>query len=550
MQHEIDERFLQAIQSHKIRLDTDDLTRSIPNYSKDEYNPREIVNQSRYQERCYFSIAGVRHPYSNFESSSLFLGATGSGKTLLMGDSLRAAGEALKHAPGCIIGFDYKGDMYGICEAMARSAQVPFYYINPGDVRSVRVHLGKDIQNDFLLAKELAETLVPIDSKAEPFWGRAAQQLVLAPMNVFIQKAGTRWGLHDVYNCALANDDILQDFLTQSPNNRAIVDILLNSSADKMRDSIRGSLLVQLYSMLVPACFEYWSAQSKNPPPRISLREVITTPCIILFGQNNDRLASTSPFMRACFLLIAKALLSKPTVPSTPSHFHTSFFIDEFPEYGNLPLLTTLLSTGRSRKVSLYLAAQDFNQIKSMYPELVFTILQNTDFKVYMRSNDINDAQEKSRQLGTVQRPQRSRSKTGHRRTESVHLVDEPLYRPEFFLNMPKVSATTPIPFIMRSPYEGFIVRQRSITLEDILTRQPPTTNNNTPRPVPNSFFNFPFWNPSEKVFLPPSVEQLKSDFIGVNANAFQKKVRSEVFHALERTLNQKIEQHLQGRGM
>ena len=85
--------------------------------------------------------------------------------------------------------------------------------------------------------------------------------------------------------------------------------------------------------------------------------------------------------------------------PSLPRH--VSFYLDEFANIGEIPNFLTILSTSRKYRMGINIYAQDFAQLRNMYPDKEYeTLLANVDSVVFMGSILLDDEEMIQKMLG------------------------------------------------------------------------------------------------------------------------------------------------------
>lgn len=440
----------------------------------------ELLGSS--SNNSYFLKGGYYLPYDSMESHTILVGATGAGKTLLMRPDWLYACNCLATAPGLVVGFDYKGEDYPYYARQAELQGVPLYYYNPTDTRSHVWNVAKDIGYDFDYAKDFVQTIIPIGQTQEPFWNQCAQMLLLACIKTLVTVKGDTWGMHELYNLTQQEISTLTKCLLLSPANFSVVDQMLKAKADKTVDSIRLNLLASLDAVRTAARYEYYARNGTFGQEccLFSLRDITNVEDtansggLLLFGQDNMKIETCRPIMRVAFAFLAKMLLSQNDIPSTENHFHTSIYIDEFNKFSQgqngLPMIMDLLTAGRSKKVSLTVACQDLTQLQMSYGMGWISFLNSCDSAVFMRSNAYTDARMKSEQFGIQETFQPSYSWGRGGVGVSGSFQKEPLYSPEFFMQMPKAAPRDGVNFVWRGT-NG--ITQRCLSWNEVLDLQP-----------------------------------------------------------------------------
>lgn len=447
----------------------------------------------------YFWKGGYFIPFETMEAHTLIVGATGAGKTIMMRPDWLYACNLLGHTPGLVVGFDYKGEDYPFYARQAELQGVQFYYYNPTDARSDIWNVAADIGYDCDLARDFVVTIIPLGNTQEPFWNQCAQLLLLACIDTLIETKGTTWGMADLYNLTQQSLPALIQYLLLSPGSFAVVDQMLNAKADKTVDSIRLNLLASLDSVRTAARFEYYATQGCYGTGRtFSINAVTEQGGLLLFGQDLKKIATCRPIMRVAFTALAQVLLSKDEQPHG-NHFHTSIYIDEFNKFSEgrdgLPYIMELMTAGRSKKVSLTVACQDFIQLSVGYGENATSLVNSCELSLFMKSNANKDAQIKSQELGIEEQLKPTYNWSATTVSMNASFQKDAVFTPEFFKTMPKASPTNGINFIWRSDSQ---VRQRCLKWYDVINLQP-LKKEGCPNqvPIPPEFTRTPpVWKP------------------------------------------------------
>jgi type IV secretion system protein VirD4 len=79
---------------------------------------------------------------------------------------------------------------------------------------------------------------------------------------------------------------------------------------------------------------------------------------------------------------------------------HHELILDEFANIGKIPNFVKLVSTMRSRKISVMPIIQNLSQLKNLYNENMNTIIANCDSQVYLGGSDDKNAEKISKRLG------------------------------------------------------------------------------------------------------------------------------------------------------
>ena len=491
-------------------------------------------------EIASFTIGGVQYPFSSFEQNVYFDGAPGSGKTKLMNIMLIQALTVLKQVGGVVIANDYKGDLYSKLKNYTSEQNIPFYYFNPTSLDSCIWDIAEDLGQDYYLARELLSTLIPKNKDGFDFWRESAVALAEGTTKVFMEKYPNKWGLHDVYNACLSQKEEVLQFMQQVQSNRYLLNNMLGNAATETIGGIQLTLFTAMQSVKLLANLQHHAYTTKKDKPKVvSLRRVLQQGGVLLFGQDNDKDYSAMPCIRAMFKFIGDYLVKKPNVPHTPDHFHTWIFWDELPNYGKLPRVIDLLNKGRDKKVSLFLVAQHFDQLKQIYDKSAEEFLQCSTVKFFLLSRNIENAKWKTEQALEAEMIRTSYTSTTTGSNRSFKAERIPQFRPEWFMGIPPFTVGVNLNGAMLTQFHGCV--QFAYPNNVVMNYQ-----------IPDGKFQYiarPFctpdfspWNPNQTPLM--GVKSLKDAFLsnqeGVSSHYQQLNtlIRTSIYAAFQEYLN------------
>ena len=212
-------------------------------------------------------------------------------------------------------------------------------------------------------------------------------------------------------------------------------------------------------------CFEYL----KNSYGDFSIKKWASSDedkrCVFL--SNYSEISDTIRPMLSLFVELAgKRVLSLPD----SSRRRVFFFIDEFGTLNHLPAIPTMLTNGRSKGMSIWIAIQDIGQIEKIYgKEIAQTIINACASSFLFAVNDPNTAEFLSRKIGdreirelNISTSEQQFSTRGDSTTTSYQTRNERTIMPSEFLNMSNL--------VMLAKLSGFDlsgVQLNLITLSD-----------------------------------------------------------------------------------
>jgi len=186
-------------------------------------------------------------------------------------------------------------------------------------------------------------------------------------------------------------------------------------------------------------CFEYL----KNSSGDFSIKKWASSDedkrCV--FISNYSEISDTiRPILSLFVELVGKRVLSLPD----SSRRRVFFFIDEFGTLNHLPAILTMLTNGRSKGMSIWIAIQDIGQIEKIYgKEIAQTIINACASSFLFAVNDPNTAEFLSRKIGdreirelNISTSENQASTHGSSTTTSYQTRNERTIMPSEFLNM------------------------------------------------------------------------------------------------------------------
>lgn len=277
----------------------------------------------------------------------LLLGGSGSGKTSILWPIIQQTAE---RGDKTLI-FSFKGDFQ-------EKAEFPFTLIAPWDQRSARWQLGKDIRTR-LRAESLSKTIIPTPDK-DPMWAQGAQSLLVSIISELQQQKGERWGFPELGKaCSLAlsdYDSLVQTVLEQNP----LAKSFLISKDSKTTASYLAQLASNLSDIinLGVADLEYKGRVSWSVRDWLAGK---TDPAVILgFLPESEHLSQA--FCSSVIEQIVKQVLSFPD--ASPQERRIWLFLDEVPQAGKIPSITSALEAARSKGCRIILGMQGVAQLE------------------------------------------------------------------------------------------------------------------------------------------------------------------------------------------
>ncbi|MBU2766405.1 type IV secretion system DNA-binding domain-containing protein, partial [Acidithiobacillus ferrivorans] len=318
------------------------------------YSAREAAQALR-PPRSFFrksQPAGVKiHPEISITEQQecrhiLLLGGSGSGKTSVLWPVIT---QAQARGDRCLI-FSFKGDFQ-------QKATFPFSLLAPWDSRSVRWQLGKDIRTR-LHAESLAKTLIPTPEK-DPIWAQGAQGLLTAIISEVQSKYRESWGffrLAQACSIALSDyDSLVQTVMSESPLARSF----LMGKDSKTTASYLAQMASNLSDVVNLGVADY-----SNRGSPWSIRDWLSgrTPNAAILGYLSESEELSGAYCASIIEQVVKQVLSFPDV--SPDQRRIWLFLDEVPQAGKIPSITSALEAARSKGCRVVLGMQGVAQLE------------------------------------------------------------------------------------------------------------------------------------------------------------------------------------------
>ena len=280
---------------------------------------------------------------------SIVWGSTGSGKTQILIPWVEAA---IARGDKLVI-FDNKGDFTSWLPS-------PFILVAPWDSRSVAWDIAKDCQNQ-QDAQELAARLIA--EGHDPLWHQSARQVLTAVIVKLQHEQPEMWTWASLYKLACSSQEdlltVVKQFvpearhLFESPG-KTTQSVLINLGANL---SIVGQLATAWGNAEPKRRFSFsqWLAADKSKHRVVVL-------------QGSGRYADLArSYLQSALTLMSSRINSPDFIDSRKRKLW--FFLDEFPQLGELTDFSPLLEIGRSKGVRVVIGVQDIAQIKNLYGE-------------------------------------------------------------------------------------------------------------------------------------------------------------------------------------
>jgi type IV secretory pathway TraG/TraD family ATPase VirD4 len=310
-----------------------------------------------------------------YETTHFFtIGRPGCGKSQLF---YRIIKKVMSRGDKAII-YDFKGDQ--VAKFYDPEKHILF---NPFDRRCAQWNIFNEIESP-LDIRSIATSLISITGN-DPYWSNAARD-VFAGILTACYQAGRKTN-DEVYRCCSMPAQELSSFLAKYPGTETATRHLAQDKA--------GASILSIMSSSTQ-CFEYL----RNIKGDFSIRKWASddTDKRCVFLTNYTEISDTiRPILSLFVELAGKRVLSMPD--NLQRRFF--FFIDEFGTLNNLPTIPTMLTNGRSKGMSIWIAIQDIGQIEKIYgKDISQTILNSCATSFTFAVNDPFTADFISKKLG------------------------------------------------------------------------------------------------------------------------------------------------------
>jgi type IV secretory pathway TraG/TraD family ATPase VirD4 len=276
-----------------------------------------------------------------YETMHFFtIGRPGCGKSQLF---YRVIQKVLSRGDKAII-YDFKGDQ--VAKFYDPEKHVLF---NPFDNRCAKWNIFNEIESP-LDIRSIANSLIPITGN-DPYWSNAARDVFVGILSACYQ-SGKKTNDH-VYHCCNMPVQELAEFLSHYKGTETATRHLAQDKA--------GASIMSVMSTSTQ-CFEYL----RNINGDFSIRKWASddTDARCVFLTNYTEISDTiRPILSLFVELAGKRVLSMPD----DLRRRIFFFIDEFGTLNNLPTIPAMLTNGRSKGMSIWVAIQDIGQIEKIY---------------------------------------------------------------------------------------------------------------------------------------------------------------------------------------
>lgn len=313
--------------------------------------------------------------------------------------------------------------------------------------------------------REIASTIVPIESKTDSSWERGAQDFLYGLMIAMLEDSldpnlGMTRDRFNFYNLAkIANyrdpdpDNMfgtLRNYCDIGRNKLSKVQSLTSTVINNAPNTTRSYLgvLQSRISIFQDAGICY--ATSGND----MFFDDFTEKPTVLFIKVPDEKESRHCIATMCISQIYKKLIETASQRESLSLSKPVYFLlDEFANLPKIPKMDSIITVARSRKIFFELVVQSYSQLENKYgKEVAETIRGNCNIQIYLGTEDQKTKEEYSKMCGEVSVEMEDKSvsvsdKSGSdaNRTTNKRVINRPLIYPYELGQLPNGTAIVKI---------------------------------------------------------------------------------------------------------
>lgn len=330
------------------------------------------------------------------------------------------------------------------------------------DIRAKRQELIDMAENEL---REIASTIVPIESKTDSSWERGAQDFLYGLMLAMLEDSldpnlGMTRDRFNFYNLAkIANyrdpdpDNMfgtLRNYCDIGRSKLSKVQSLTSTVINNAPNTTRSYLgvLQSRISIFQDAGICY--ATSGND----MFFDDFTEKPTVLFIKVPDEKESRHCIATMCISQIYKKLIETASYRTSLSLEKPVYFLlDEFANLPKIPKMDSIITVARSRKIFFELVVQSYSQLENKYgKEVAETIRGNCNIQIYLGTEDQKTKEEYSKMCGEISIKTEDKSvsvseKAGSEknRTTNERVVTRPLIYPYELGQLPNGTAIVKI---------------------------------------------------------------------------------------------------------
>lgn len=282
-----------------------------------------------------FSIGRIPLPFDSENKHTAIIAAIGGGKGVLLSKVMAVAGSD-RTAKGIV--HDIKPEWILSCYRPDRGDLI----FNPMDIRSIKWTIWNDI-HDIIDIENFVSWIIPNNPNAkDPFWDESARGILQSVM-IYL------WEKNDCTNEAI----------------RRMMKLNSEELSEKLEGLVGAEYAAKKDSLSVFKSKMKWV--DYLPDGDFSLRDWINSDKRgLIFLSNTEK---TQALFKPLLTLFVNAFGSHVLNLPDNRNRRIFMFIDEFTALSRLEKVIDVIKLGRSKGVSLWIAFQDFQQLKKIYSD-------------------------------------------------------------------------------------------------------------------------------------------------------------------------------------
>jgi hypothetical protein len=405
---------------------------------------REALKPHRRPNEPEITWGGLGLPWSAGPRHFLAAGMTGSGKTNLLLQFMASVLVWIGKKPDqrALI-YDPKTELVSFLHGLGLGERVRI--LHPFDARGCPWDLAADIE-DLSAAQEVASILIPEDKTSKnPFFSRAAGQLLAGVFTFLMKQAPGNWSLRDAI-FVMESEARLREVLLRLPETRSLVDEFFQPPETFANVRSEIAIWMRRYRP-VAACWHH-----AVPNGKVSLKDWVASDNVILLGQDEANRFQMEAINRAMFLRASQLLLNR----DNSEERRAWVIIDEVREMGNLEGLSRLLTNGRSKGACFCGGYQTPSGMKDAVGEHVADEINDQIWNTALcRMGGDVSAEWASKLVGDVEFEEKQTSEGPNGKSTTTHVVKRRALMPEHFKMLPPPSPETGVSGVFTTPYTG-----------------------------------------------------------------------------------------------
>jgi hypothetical protein len=266
------------------------------------------------------------------------------------------------------------------------------------DERGCSWDIAKDVRTPSE-AREFAYLLVPPPTEGDKrggnnnFFENAARTMAVIVLEALQRKTSLTWTLLDFVHF-MGNRPDLEDLLADSP------DLLARLKNLTQRNDTSADIGSEIETIIDPLRLA-GELSRFSPYPPISFRQWVLEESILIFPAIQNKIHTLTPVYRIMLDFLFKELLS--IKDSDPYSFNqrTWVFLDELPQIKGLKSLSSLMSMGASKKVSVVIGFQTLSLMRDAFGDNESrSIIDLCSYRVFLNIEGSETAEFASKQIG------------------------------------------------------------------------------------------------------------------------------------------------------